>query len=45
MTLLRMQEAQRRRWERLFLTTIEMSEPELRATLKHRSSDRRFAAA
>jgi HEAT repeat protein len=41
---LQMQEAQRRRWERLFLTTIEMSEPELRATLKHPSAERRFVA-
>ncbi|HZY86713.1 MAG TPA: HEAT repeat domain-containing protein [Gemmataceae bacterium] len=45
LTLLQLQEMQRRYWERLFLTTVEMSEPELRATLKHRSSDRRFAAA
>jgi HEAT repeat protein len=44
LTLLQMQEAQRRRWERLFLTTIEMSEPELRAALKHPSSERRFVA-
>jgi HEAT repeat protein len=42
--LQRMQEAQRRRWERLFLTTVEMSEPELRAALKHPSAERRFAA-
>jgi hypothetical protein len=34
-----------RYWEILFLTTIEMSEPELRAALRHRSGDRRFAAA
>jgi hypothetical protein len=38
-------ELRRRYWERLFLTTIEMSESELRAALKHRSVDRRFAAA
>jgi HEAT repeat protein len=42
--LLQMQEAQRRRWERLFLTTVEMSEPELRAALKHPSAERRFVA-
>jgi hypothetical protein len=42
--VLQMQEAQRRRWERLFLTTVEMSEPELRAALKHPSSERRFVA-
>jgi hypothetical protein len=34
-----------RYWEYLFLTTIEMSEPELREALKYRSGDRRFAAA
>jgi HEAT repeat protein len=45
LTALQLQEAQRRHWERLFLKTIEMSEPELRASLKHRASDRRFAAA
>jgi HEAT repeat protein len=45
LTALQLQELQRRYWERLFLKTVEMSEPELRATLKHRSSDRRFAAA
>jgi hypothetical protein len=39
------QELQRRHWERLFLATAELSEPELRAVLKHRSSERRFAAA
>jgi HEAT repeat protein len=44
-TALQLQELQRQYWERLFLKTVEMSEPELRATLKHRSSDRRFAAA
>jgi hypothetical protein len=43
-TLLQMQEAQRRRWEHLFLTTVEMSEPELRAALKHPSAERRFVA-
>ena len=42
--LQKMQEAQRRRWERLFLTTVEMSEPELRAALKHPSTERRFVA-
>jgi HEAT repeat protein len=45
LTALQLQELQRQYWERLFLKTVEMSEPELRATLKHRSSDRRFAAA
>jgi hypothetical protein len=32
-------------WERLFLSTIELSEKDLRAALKHRATDRRFAAA
>lgn len=45
MALQQLIELRRRYWERLFLTTIEMSESELRATLKHRSLDRRFAAA
>jgi hypothetical protein len=45
MALQQLQELRRRYWERLFLATIEMSEAELRATLKHRSSARRFAAA
>jgi HEAT repeat protein len=38
-------ELRRRYWERLFLTTIDMTESELRAALKHRSVDQRFAAA
>jgi hypothetical protein len=45
MALQQLMELRRRYWERLFLTTIEMSESELRATLKHRSVARRFAAA
>lgn len=42
---MQMLQLRRQYWERLFLTTVEMSEPELRAALKHRSVDRRFAAA
>jgi hypothetical protein len=32
-------------WQHLFLRAVEMSEAELRAELRHRSADRRFAAA
>jgi hypothetical protein len=35
---------QQRYWEKLFRTTVEMSEPELRATLTHKAPDRRFLA-
>ena len=45
MALQQLQELRRRYWERLFRATIEMSEAELRVTLKHRSPARRFAAA
>jgi hypothetical protein len=40
-----LQAARERNLERLFLTTIEMSETELRAALRSRSDDRRFFAA
>jgi len=45
LALQQLQQLRRRYWERLFLATIELSEPELRAALKHRTADRRFAAA
>jgi hypothetical protein len=43
--LRQMQLARQRYWRKLFQTTIDMSEAELRAALKSRSPDRRFVAA
>lgn len=43
--LQQLQQLQQQYWERLFLAAVDMSDAELRAALKHRSPDRRFAAA